>query len=69
MPADTDDPSPEVPVRCEACDTETQVPLSELADALERHNEQLHDGDDAARVDPDVADQLADLVAEDLDLV
>jgi len=45
------------------------VPLDTVADAIERHNEQLHDGDDIAMVDPDIADQIADLVATDLGLL
>ncbi|MFB6135557.1 MAG: hypothetical protein ABEJ04_02250 [Halobacteriaceae archaeon] len=64
-----EDTSPDVPVVCPECETTTRVPLSEVAAAVERHNEQLHDGERVARVDPDVADQLADLVAEDLDFV
>lgn len=60
---------PDVPVHCPECETTTRVPMADLADAVTRHNDQLHDGDDVARVDPDLADQLADLVAEDLGLL
>ncbi len=60
---------PDVPILCPDCDTETRVPLSEVAETLERHNETQHDGEECARVDPDLADQLADLVAEDLGLL
>ncbi|MFB6097118.1 MAG: hypothetical protein ABEJ74_06995 [Haloferacaceae archaeon] len=63
------DEDPEVPIRCDACETTTHVPLSTVATAIERHNEQLHDGAERARVDPALADQLADLVAEDMDLL
>ena len=63
------DDEPAVPVHCPECETTTRVPLSDLADAIDRHNENLHDGADHARVDPDIADQLADLVAEDLGLL
>lgn len=59
---------PDVPVVCPECETETSVPLGELVEAIERHNEHLHDGAEAARVDPDVADRIADLVAEELGL-
>jgi hypothetical protein len=45
------------------------VPLSAVADAVERHNERLHDGESVAEVDPDLREELVDLVAEDLDLV
>lgn len=65
---DSDD-EPRVPVVCPECETTSRVPLSELADAIERHNEQLHDGEEVADVDPDVADSLADLVADDLGLL
>ncbi len=64
----TDD-EPDVPIRCPACDTETRVPLSEVAEKLERHNETQHDGEERAQVDPHLADRLADLVAEDLGLL
>ncbi len=64
----TDD-EPDVPIRCPDCGTETRVPLSALAETLERHNETQHDGEECARVDPDLADKLADLVAEDLGLL
>ncbi|MUV90864.1 hypothetical protein GJ629_13935 [Halapricum sp. CBA1109] len=60
--------TPSVPVHCPDCETTTRVAMADVADAIERHNDQLHDGEDVARVDPDVAEQLADLVAEDLGL-
>lgn len=63
----TDDPL--VPVVCPACDTRSELSLDELPEALERHNEQRHDGSEEATVDPALTDQLADLVAEDLDLL
>lgn len=67
MPEADDEPA--VPVHCPECETTSRVPLSELADAIDRHNDNLHDGAEAARVDPDVADQLADIVAEELGLL
>lgn len=63
------DAEPDVPVRCDECGTETRIALSEVATSIERHNDQLHDGEDIAQVDPAVADELANLVAEDLDLL
>ncbi len=60
---------PTVPVVCPACDSETRVALSEVADAVERHNDNLHDGDDVARVDRAVAERLQEMVAEDLGLL
>lgn len=62
-----DDPT--VPVLCTECETTTEVPLSEVAESIERHNEQMHDGEEIAEVDPDLAEQLADIVAEDLGLL
>ncbi|WP_423751121.1 hypothetical protein [Salinirarus marinus] len=64
----TDD-DPEVPIVCEACGTTTRIPLADVAEMLDRHNEQRHDGADVAQVDPELADQLADMVAEDLGLL
>lgn len=56
----------EVPVVCPACETTTRVALSGLAETLDDHNARLHDGEDVATVDPDLADHLLDLVADDL---
>lgn len=58
-----------VPVVCSECETTSSVPLADLAETVERHNEQLHDGNDVAQVDPDVADHVADIVADDLGLL
>lgn len=66
---DAGDAEPDVPIHCPACGTTTRVPLSEVGATVERHNEALHDGEDVARVDPDLADQLADIVAEELGLL
>lgn len=60
---------PDVPVYCPECETTSRVPLPDLADEVARHNDNIHGGEDVARVDPDVADQLADMVAEDLGLL
>jgi hypothetical protein len=63
------DDEPAVPVVCPECGSESRVALSELADAVDRHNDNLHDGERVARVDPAVAEQLTDMVAEDLGLL
>jgi hypothetical protein len=63
------DSEPTVPILCEECGTETRLPLSEVGETLDRHNEQRHDGQEVAQVDPAIADELANLVAEDLDLL
>jgi len=63
----SDDPT--VPVVCSECGTDTDVPLGDVADAVERHNERLHDGEDVAQVDPAIAEAITDLVAEDLGLL
>jgi hypothetical protein len=60
---------PEVPVVCPDCDTETAVPLSELAETLERHNDRQHGGEERARVDPGLAAAIEDLVAEEMGLL
>lgn len=69
MTDESSDEQATVPIVCRECETTTRVPLSELATTLERHNDNQHDGDQVAQVDPDVADQVADLVAEDLGLL
>lgn len=65
----TSDDEPTVPIVCPRCETETAVALSDLADTLERHNEGVHDGESVARVDPDLAEELQNLVAEDMGLL
>ena len=64
-----DDGDPAVPITCPGCETTSRVPLADVADAIDRHNDQLHDGEEVARVDPDVADRIADLVAEEMGLL
>lgn len=66
---DQDDTDPLVPIHCPDCDTTSRVPLADVRDAVDRHNDQLHDGDDVARVDPDIADQIATLAATELGLL
>lgn len=66
MASDTDPETTDVPIVCPTCDTTTRVPLADLAATLDRHNEGVHDGEDVATVDPDLADHLLDLVADDL---
>jgi hypothetical protein len=63
----SDDPT--VPITCPACETTTRVPLSDVAEAIDRHNASVHGGDAVAEVDPAITDHLADLIAEDLDLL
>lgn len=65
----TSQSSPRVPIVCSACETKTRVQLAELAASVERHNQQQHDGEEIAEVDPALADELADLVAEELGLL
>lgn len=65
----SDDESPNIPIVCPACDTRTRVPFSEVEEAVERHNDAIHDGETVAAVDPDVFDQLADYLAADLGLL
>lgn len=60
---------PDVPIICPECDTTTRIPISDVADSVERHNEQMHDGEDVARVEPGIAEELQDIVAEDLGLL
>ncbi|WP_049935245.1 hypothetical protein [Haloplanus natans] len=65
----TSDDEPTVPIVCTACDTTTRVPLADVADAVDRHNENVHDGEDVAEIDPAIVESLADLVVEDMGLL
>ncbi|WP_123539050.1 hypothetical protein [Halosimplex salinum] len=58
-----------VPVICSDCGTETAIAIDDVAEAVERHNDQLHDGEEVASVDPVIAEQVTDLVAEELGLL
>ena len=68
MSSDPDE-DPRVPILCPECETTSRIPLADVGEAVARHNEQLHDGRDVAHVDPDVANHLADLVADELGLL
>jgi hypothetical protein len=63
------DTEPMIPIVCETCGTETRVPLSTLEESLRKHNSSRHDGEAVAEVAPEVADELASMVAEDLGLL
>ena len=67
--ADESDTDPRVPIHCPECETTSRVPLADVASAVERHNEQLHDGREIASVEPAVADRIADLAAQELGLL
>jgi len=59
---------PEIPVVCTACETRTQVSFDDVEAAVRRHNEQLHDGEAIAEVDPEVLDALTDQLGRDMGL-
>jgi len=59
---------PEIPVVCTVCDTRSQIPFDDVEVAVTRHNEQQHDGDSVAEVDPDVMDALTDQLGRDMGL-
>ncbi|MFC5368731.1 hypothetical protein [Salinirubrum litoreum] len=63
------DDEPRVPIVCTDCGTDARIPLDDVADKLDAHNDRHHDGEEVATVDPDLADQLANLVVEDMGLL
>lgn len=65
----TEEELPEIPVVCEDCGTRTKVAFDDVEAAVARHNEQRHDGETVAQVDPAVMEALADRLAEDLGFV
>ena len=67
MTDETDDPR--IPIVCDKCGTETTVRLSDVADQLSTHNENRHDGEACAEVDPTLKAQIQDLVAKDIGLL
>ncbi|RDI70825.1 hypothetical protein [Halopelagius longus] len=67
MTGDSDE-EPRVPIVCDECETTSRVPLPDVADAIAKHNDRLHDGDDVAGIDPEIVRHVTDLAAEDLGL-
>lgn len=65
----SDEDLPEIPVVCSACETRTKVAFDDVEAAVARHNEQLHDGEPVAEVDPEVLEALTDRVAKDIGLL
>lgn len=58
-----------VPVVCPRCDTTTRVPIDDVERTIRRHNERLHEGEEVAGIDPTLRDELARIVAEDLEFL
>lgn len=54
---------------CPACETQTRVNLEDACETVTRHNDQRHDGADIASIDPALKDEIARLVATDLELL
>ncbi|MFB6133219.1 MAG: hypothetical protein ABEJ44_07450 [Halanaeroarchaeum sp.] len=69
MSTDGADEDPEIPIVCEACGTRSTAPFSDVTEVITRHNEQLHDGEPEAEIDPEIKDHLNDLIARDLGLL
>jgi hypothetical protein len=55
----TEDDLPEIPV----------IAFEEVEESVRSHNEQFHDGESVAQVDPEVLDHLVDRLADDLGLL
>jgi len=64
-----DEELPDIPIVCETCGTRSKIPFDDVEATVERHNEQRHDGEEMAQVDPAVMELLADRVAEDIGLL
>jgi len=67
MPDETE--SPTVPIVCRECETRARIPVEAVADAVERHNRTVHDGDEVAAVDPAIREHIAEAAARDLGLL
>lgn len=57
---------PAVPIVCDACGTESEVPLSDLVESLAAHNERFHEGREEAVLDPALAEEIERLAAADI---
>lgn len=69
MSSNSDEDVPEIPIVCSECGTRSYVPFPEVEETVGRHNENVHDGEAIAQVDPDVMDELADKLARDIGLL
>lgn len=69
MRDDADGDVPTVAVVCPACDTSTRVSIERISETIDRHNDRQHDGEAMADIDPAVKDELARLVAQELELL
>jgi len=65
----TEEEGPEIPVVCAECGTRSQVAFDDVTGAIERHNDQRHDGDAVSEVDPDVLEALTEQVGRDMGLL
>jgi hypothetical protein len=63
------DDGPDVPIYCPECETTTRVPLDDLEARIERHNESVHDGEDHAQVDPELAEAFQEVLVENMGLL
>ncbi|WP_416839339.1 hypothetical protein [Haloferax sp. DFSO52] len=64
--ASDDDDAPLVPIVCEECETTSRVSLSAVPETIQKHNDQLHDGEAVAQVDPEIVRHVTDLAADDI---
>ena len=65
----TDEGLPDITIVCEACGTESTVPFDAVQETIDRHNENRHDGEPEAEIDPAVKSRLQDLLAEEMGLL
>lgn len=65
---DSGNESPKVPIVCPECETSSRIPLSDVADTLEQHNDEVHAGKEFAKVEPAVMNHVQDIIIDDLDL-
>jgi hypothetical protein len=67
--ANEDDDIPRIRLLCPVCGTDARVPVTDVKERVDRHNESVHDGESVAGIDPAVADHLLDLIAEDMGIL
>lgn len=62
----SEDKEPDIVISCPDCGTRTTVPLTDVTDAVDEHNESRHDGDDVAGIDEDFLDGVLDEVRDQI---
>jgi len=57
---------PDVVISCDDCGTRTTVPLTQVSDSVDEHNDLRHDGDEVAGIDEDFLESTIDVLRDEI---